>query len=124
MSKYSSRKAVEKINEECVAFDSIVERDRWRYLSLLVRAGEISELELQPSYELQAGYVRNGKKVRAEHYRADFRYMRNGEIVVEDVKGLRLPLYLSKLKRLLYLYPEINFIEVECKQKQWREIKK
>lgn len=121
MSKYRNRKLVELINGESVIFDSIIERDRWRYLSLLQRAGEIGALELQPQYELQPGYIRKRKKIRAEHYRADFRYIRNGNVVVEDVKGLRLPLYQSKVKRLLYMHQDLYFIEVERKQKKWVE---
>ena len=122
MSKYSSRKAVEIVDGKYVTFDSTVERDRYLHLRILERIGHISALELQPVYELQEGYVRHGKKIQAEKYKGDFRYIKSGEIVVEDVKGMRLPMYLSKLKRLLYLHPELNFIEVTRKQKQWEEI--
>ena len=118
MSKYSSRKAA----ADGITFDSTVERDRYLHLKRLERVGYISGLELQPVYELQEGYVRHGKKIQAEKYKGDFRYTKDGEIVVEDVKGMRLPMYLSKLKRLLYLHPELNFIEVTRKQGRWEEV--
>jgi hypothetical protein len=124
MSKYNSRKVSEIIGGQKVTFDSVVERDRYRYLRLLELAGEISILELQPAYVLFPSYKRNGKVVRAETYRGDFRYMKDGRVILEDVKGQRLPLYLSKLKRLLFINPDLHFIEVSKKQKQWVEVVK
>lgn len=76
-------------------FASGREANRYRELLLLERAGEISELELQPAYPLEIdgrpvlikskGYP-NGRRSK---YTADFRYTdaRTGRQVVEDVKG-------------------------------------
>ena len=76
-------------------FASGAEANRYRELLLLVRAGEIQSLELQPVFPL----VIDGKpvKIRSEKrpngtktkYSADFRYVdnRTGRTVIEDVKG-------------------------------------
>ncbi len=76
-------------------FDSKREATRYRGLRALLRAGAIRDLELQPAFALPA---LGGKKVAT--YRADFRYLRvsNGEEVVEDVKGMRTPMYRLKKK--------------------------
>lgn len=107
-----------------MTFDSTVERDRYLHLCLLERAGEISDLELQPEYVLLNGFKRNGKAHRGEKYIGDFRYKKNGKTVVEDVKGVKTAIYLSKIKRLLFLYADLVFLEVTKKRKNWdvREI--
>ncbi len=64
-----------------ICFDSKAEARRWEQLKLLHRAGQIDRLERQPVYPL----VVNGQKVCT--YKADFRYIENGEEVVEDVKS-------------------------------------
>jgi hypothetical protein len=87
-----------------VTFDSKRESQRYLELKTLERAGEILNLELQPSYEL----VVNGQKIGT--YKADFRYIDNeGNTIVEDVKGVRTDVY--KLKRKLMM--AIHGIEIE-----------
>lgn len=76
-------------------FDSTKEYKRYCDLVLLQKAGAISGLVVHPVYQLEV----NGMVVTT--YEADFRYMESGEIVVEDVKGMRTDLY--KLKRNLML---------------------
>lgn len=78
-----------------ITFDSGREARRYWDLKLLERAGEISDLELQPRYTLgtdddpvkirSKGYP-NGRRCS---YKADFRYFdkQTGETVVEDSKG-------------------------------------
>lgn len=73
-------------------FDSRKEARRYGELRLLERAGELTELQLQPRFPI----VINGQPVRypsgvAMEYRADFQYVdtRTGKQVVEDVKGVR-----------------------------------
>jgi hypothetical protein len=95
-------------------FDSQKEARRYGELKLLERAGEIERLELQPSFDLLAwtanGSVR-GKKVGV--YRADFQYHDNriNEIVVEDVKGVRTPVYKLKKKMVEACY-DIKITEI------------
>lgn len=73
-------------------FPSRKEARRYGELKWLERAGEITELKLQPRFPI----VINGKPVRypsgvALEYRGDFKYTETatGRIVVEDVKGVR-----------------------------------
>lgn len=94
--KYRARRTV--VNG--ITFDSIAESRRYSELLLMLAAGDILDLELQPSFDL----VVNDRKVGV--YRADFRYVRavTGEIVVEDVKGVRTPVYRLKSKLVSALY--------------------
>ena len=62
-------------------FPSEAEAKRFAQLKLELRCGTISNLELQPSYP----FVVNDIKITT--YKADFRYARDGEWVIEDVKG-------------------------------------
>lgn len=88
-----------------IRFASQREARRYSELKLLQRVGEIRDLELQPEYPLACGgkpvLIRsdgypNGRKAK---YLADFRYVRAGQVIVEDAKGKDLPL--SRLKRAL-----------------------
>lgn len=76
-------------------------KEAHRYLELLVLQGmgEIKDLELQPRYPI----VVNGVTVCT--YVADFRYKnRSGDTIVEDVKGVRTPVYNLKKKLLKAIY--------------------
>lgn len=84
LSKYRNR----KVEYDGHKFDSEFERDRYAELKLLERAGDISDLKLQPVFELIPPIKEDGKTVqRAVRYRADFSYLRNGELIVEDTKS-------------------------------------
>ena len=70
-------------------FDSKLEARRWQELQLRLAAGEISQLQRQVRYALHAP---GGQLVG--HYVADFVYLECGlHRVVEDAKGVRVPLY-------------------------------
>lgn len=93
MNKYKAREVIDNGEK----FDSQKEHQRYKELLLLQRAGEISGLMRQVSYELippqpvtvkENGKIKK-KKLRSTSYVADFVYTQNGEIVVEDVKGCR-----------------------------------
>lgn len=81
---------------------------------MLKKAGEVTEIILQPEYTLQEAFTReNGERVRAIRYRADFKVCyKDGTVEVIDVKGHKTKEYLLKKKQLLNKYPDINFIEV------------
>lgn len=83
-----------------ITFASKGEAHRYRQLCLRVRAGEISDLELQPRFPL----VVNG--VNCGTYVADFRYVdtATGETVTEDFKGFRTPLFKMKSKLVRAIY--------------------
>jgi hypothetical protein len=78
-----------------ITFDSKKEARRYGVLKLLERAGEITDLELQPKFTL--GSQDDPVKIRSKgfpngrrcSYKADFRYLDNatGLVVVEDSKG-------------------------------------
>lgn len=76
-----------------IRFDSRKEAERWNQLVMLERAGVIMGLRRQVPYVLIDKSV-HGRAIR---YIADFAYMQDGQEVVEDVKGVRTPIY--KLKR-------------------------
>lgn len=83
-----------------IAFASKAEATAYQNRLLLQQAGDISDLELQPKYPL----VVNGQKIA--DYIADFRYKLNttGAVIVEDVKGVRTPVYKLKKKLVKALY--------------------
>ena len=90
-----------KIRVDGRLFDSKAEAARWQELSLLERAGEITELERQVEYEL----IPKQKGERAVKYIADFRYKdHEGKVVVEDTKGVRTPVYILKRKLMLRVH--------------------
>ena len=89
-------------------FDSAKEAQRYRELTLLERAGEISNLELQPRFLLQESFKKNGKTYRKIEYVADFRYAENGKTIVEDVKGLQTDVFKIKHKLFEKKYPELE----------------
>lgn len=87
-----------KTTVDRITFDSKKEAARYQELKLMERAGIISELELQPEYELSV----NNKPVCK--YRADFAYIRDGVRIVEDVKGLKTDVYRIKNKLMKAIY--------------------
>lgn len=103
--KYSNIKTV----IDGIKFDSRKEANHYCELKLLLRQGAIKDLVLQPRFELQPSFKLNGKTIRKIEYVADFQYMEEGKIIVEDVKGVKTDIFQMKLKMLLYRYPNINF---------------
>ena len=75
-------------NMEFTYFPSRSEAKRYGQLKLLLRGGEIVDLELQPKFPL---YVTtpDGKLVKIGEYRADFGYRNKGSDtrIIDDVKG-------------------------------------
>ena len=67
-------------------------------LLLLESAGEITDIELQPTYRLLTPPP-DGSLVSTAKYIADFRYLDipSWETIIEDVKGVRTQIY--KLKK-------------------------
>ena len=102
-------------------FDSKKEAARYGDLKLMEKAGEISQLRLQPRYELQGGYdtfllkngVKSKKKIRKIEYVADFEYYsgKYGGIVVEDVKGFETAIFKLKQKIFNKKFPYLMFLK-------------
>lgn len=119
--KYGNKKVV----VDGIEFDSKKEAQRYCELKLMQRAGVISELQLQKDFELIPAqfesferYGKNGQRLRDGRrcvekscvYKADFAYMKDGQLVVEDVKGYRDPQsagyakFVIKRKLMLHLF--------------------
>ena len=111
-SKYYSRKVV----RGGMSFDSVKEYKRFCELSLLQRAGAITDLKRQVEFELIPtqrepdtvgirGGVKKGRVIELPvKYIADFVYVENGKTVVEDAKGFRTPEYKIKKKLMLFFH--------------------
>lgn len=104
-----------------ISFDSRKEARRYQELKLLEKAGRISNLEMQVPFELiPAQYeecdevytkgAHKGERKRgaciekAVTYKADFMYIEDGKIVVEDTKGVKTKDYIIKRKLMLYVH--------------------
>lgn len=108
--RYGRGKGVKLGNKKVVVdgieFDSKKEARRYCELKLQLHAGQIEELELQKEYELIPAqyetfprYGKKGQRLKDGQrciekscvYKADFVYKKDGQMVVEDVKGYRDP---------------------------------
>lgn len=119
--KYGNKKTV----VDGIEFDSLKEARRYWELKLLQRAGKIEGLELQKEFELIPAqyetfprYGKTGKRLQDGErcieksctYKADFAYMKDGQLVVEDTKGYRDPAsagyakFVIKRKLMLWLH--------------------
>lgn len=115
--KYGNRRTV----SSGITFDSAKESRRHGELLLLVRAGEITNLVLQPKFWLEI----NGKPIllkskgfpngRRASFKPDFRYTRvsDGAIVCEDTKSppSRTEAYVLRRGVFEAMYPDIVFLE-------------
>lgn len=81
-----------------ITFDSQREANRYMQLRAMLDAGEISNLRMQVPYPCEV----NGQLVC--RYIADFVYERDGQTVVEDVKGMKTPVYRLKRKLVAALH--------------------
>ena len=115
MTKYKNK----KVTVNGITFDSHKEARRYGELRLLERSGAITNLARQVEYELipvqkqtteytdKKGKTRQKTVVleRAVKYIADFVYFdKNGDMVVEDSKGVRTKDYVIKRKLMFYMY--------------------
>ena len=97
-----------KIQVDMHVFDSIAESERYKKLALLEEAGKIENLQLQPRFILQDSFKKNGKTYRKIEYVADFMYKENGQVIVEDVKGIQTDVFKLKHKLFEKKYPELE----------------
>lgn len=93
-------------------FASQKEADRYRELMVMLRAGQIRDLKLQPQFTLQESYVTpEGERIRAIKYVADFSYKKPVKIadetvwatVVEDTKSDPTQTQKYKIKKKLMM---------------------
>lgn len=112
-SKYKAK----KVEVDGIKFDSKKEARRYEELLILEQAGEIKDLKRQVKYILipaqrepdsvgaRGGRIK-GKLIEREcAYVADFVYIdtATGELIVEDVKGMRTSEYIVKRKLMLWV---------------------
>lgn len=111
--KYGNR----KVRYQGAVYDSRKEARRAAELSLLEKAGKITDLQTQVKFVLiptqreqdtvgKRGGIKKGKVIEKEcAYYADFVYTDgNGRRIVEDTKGLRTTEYIIKRKLMLYVH--------------------
>lgn len=97
-----------KTEVDGIRFDSKAEARRYAELMLLKIGGKVSNLELQPRYDIIIG----GKYIA--HYKADFRYLDDqGCQIIEDVKGVKTPIYRLKKKLVEALHPGVVITEIK-----------
>ena len=98
-----------KTEVDGIKFDSKKEAARYQELKIMERAGIIKDLGRQIKFTL----VPRQEDERPLSYIADFTYYDNEkkEMVVEDVKGHKTPLYIAKRKIFKYKYKEYKFLE-------------
>lgn len=134
-SKRKNKYNAKKVIIDGIGFDSEKEGMRYVVLKKAQKEGIISDLELQPQYiilpAIKGTRVKHFKRKPDEveeytiqqpiRYTADFRYVKNKEVVVEDIKGSKytvsrdLPL---RLKLMRYF----NGIDVRIVYKHDEEI--
>lgn len=98
--KYNAKKTV----VDNIVFDSKAEANRYKELKFLEKRGQIKDLKLQPVFILQDKFTLKNKGYSAIKYIADFEYIENNKIVVEDVKGIETPVFKLKMKLFLKKY--------------------
>jgi hypothetical protein len=97
MSKYGNRKLRSPDGQ---VFDSVKEFHRWGVLRLLERAGKIKDLKRQVKFEL----IPKQDGERACTYVADFTYIEDGKLVVEDCKGYITEVFRLKKKLMMWVH--------------------
>jgi len=111
--KYRNVKTDRQLTDGSVKkFDSSKEANYFDLLKQKERAKLISNLDLQPEFDIIPSVMHNGKTLRKIVYKADFSYIENGITYVIDVKGFRTSVYQIKKRLFLLQYPSVVFIEV------------
>ncbi|MBN2787411.1 MAG: DUF1064 domain-containing protein [Paludibacteraceae bacterium] len=111
-SKLQKKKFSSKYNNKKTdGYDSAKESKRASQLKWMESIGIIKDLKEQVKFELIPNQVRDGKVVeRSCNYIADFTYLLDGKLIVEDSKGMRTPDYRIKRKLMLSVH-KIRIVE-------------
>lgn len=104
-------------------FDSIKEFQRWNELKLAEKAGVIFGLDRQRTLLIQEAFTYKDTSGNSVHinkieYKADFFYIKDNTVFVEDVKAFDVKTnryiltkdFKLKWKLLMYKYPDYQFI--------------
>lgn len=113
ISPRTGRYGIKRIEVDGIMFDSTDEGKRYRILKSEEALGKIRDLRMQVPYP----YAENGKHCFT--YKSDFNYIDNetGEEIVEDVKGVKTPVYNLK-KRLIEARYGIEITEWPVSKKE------
>lgn len=109
MAARASKYHAKKTTVDGIEFDSAKEAKRYVKLRDMQEAGRIQGLRLQVPFELLPSFECDGVKYRGMKYIADFVYVRDGALVVEDCKGVKTPEYKMKKKLMAY----VNHVNIE-----------
>lgn len=82
-----------------LTFASKAEAEAYQKILLLMQAGEVTDLQLQPKFKFPMGF----------EYWADFRVTwKDGSLEFIDAKGLETPVFKLKKKCMDYFYPNVK----------------
>lgn len=111
-----------KIKTPDGTFDSKKEYQEWCQLKLLQKAGIIKDLERQKEFQLIPSIYTETETLKKTSYYADFFYFDTtlGAWIARDTKGFQTETYKLKKKLMLWLYPQITFIESGNKLKIYK----
>jgi len=120
MNKFKAEKATREIRNKIYKFDSKAEATYFDKLYQLAVSGEITSLSTQPEFSVGTAYTItvNGKKkkIQSLRYTPDFKYEKDGEWYVVEVKGKKTTDYTMRKKLFLIqakdVYNVDYFIEV------------
>lgn len=93
ITKYKNKKTI----YDGMVFDSLKEKNRYIELKLMEKAGIIKDLKRQVAFIL----IDKSKYGRAIKYMADFTYLENNELIIEDVKSSATKTRVYQLKKRL-----------------------
>jgi hypothetical protein len=112
-SKYNNVKTI----IDGITFDSKKEAAYYNTIKLLKRAGEVTQIDLQPEFPYNmyctVPGINDGNRVFAKQYKyiADFRVTyKDGRVEIIDVKGVKTSIYRQKKKIVEAIY-NVKIIE-------------
>lgn len=105
MSKYNNN----KVTVDGIRFDSRAESQYYELLKKHKADGIILSFELQPKFELQPSFKKDGKTVRAITYTADFAVNHHdGTTEIIDIKGMETQQGIMRRKMFWYQFPDMK----------------
>lgn len=110
MKQSGNKFGARKVEIDGHAFDSQGEGARYRELTLMQRAGEISGLTLKPMFVLIPRQKRGKRFLSQVKFTPDFTYTERGVTVVEDFKGMRETSdFVLRKKLFMQQHPDVLF---------------
>lgn len=109
-----NKHGAKKTNVDGITFHSRTEARFYVRLNMLLKARQLTNLELQPKFMLQEEFVDGiGEKHKPIYYVADFKVtFPDGRTKVYDTKGDKTPDYVLKKKMFIYGHRNEVFEEV------------